>query len=46
MWCIMDDANARDADSVAVPCDSCGHVIQVRREATIMHEQQDTADFP
>ena len=31
MWDILDDANAQDEDRADVPCDQCGHIIEVRK---------------
>jgi hypothetical protein len=31
MWDILDDANALDEDRADVPCDQCGHIIEVRK---------------
>ena len=31
MWDILDWANAQDEDSASVPCDECGHIIELRK---------------
>jgi hypothetical protein len=31
MWNIVDQANAQDDDSASVPCDGCGHIIELRK---------------
>jgi hypothetical protein len=32
MWKILDWANAQDDDTANVPCDECGHVIEMQRD--------------
>jgi hypothetical protein len=32
MWSILDWANAQDDDSADVPCDECGHVIEMHSD--------------